>query len=347
MPPTIQQENWGSIDGKPVTLFTMTNANGMIVKLTNFGGIITSVMVPDKDGNFEDVVLGFDNLQQYIDGHPNFGATIGRFTNRIRNAKFTIDGKTYHLSPNLDPHNLHGGENGFAKQLWNASAFKNRKEVGVKLTYFSADGEEGFPGNLNATVTYTLTEDNAIVIHFEAETDKPTHVNLSQHSYFNLNACKDKIYDHTIWIDADNYTEIDDDVIPTGKISTVKGTDWDLTVPTRMGDNIFKLDKNGYHYNYIFNKPANRLKKVIEVRDPLSSRTMEVYTTQPAVQFYSGNNIGDTYTGKYGVKYSDHIAFCLETQHYPDTPNHSNFPTTLLLPNQKYDHTVIYKFSVK
>ena len=340
----IQQLEWGTVDGQKIYLFTLTNSNGMRVKISNFGGIITSIVVPDVNNNFSDVVLGFDNLQQYIDGHPCFGATIGRYANRIANASFRIDGREYDLTANSGRHCIHGGAEGFDKKVWQAEAFFSENGLAVRLHYLSPDGEEGFPGNLDTTVNYTLTENNAVNCRFQATTDKPTHVSLTQHSYFNLNGCKTTIDDHLIRIKANTYTEIDGDIVPTGKISTVKGKEWDLTTLTRMGDHFDKLNYNGYHFNYIFDKPLGQLEQVIDVIDPLSGRMLEVSSTQPGVQFYSGNSIDDKYIGKNDIRYGPHMGFCLETQHFPDSPNHPNFPSTLLRPSQRYDHTVIYKF---
>ena len=339
-----QKEEWGTVNGETAFLYTLTNKNGMTVKLTNYGGIITSVLAPDKNGVFEDVVLGFDNLQQYLDKNPCFGATIGRFANRIRNGQFEIGGVKYQLKQNDKVHCSHGA-NEFDRTLWDGAYVENKIGKGIKFHHFSKDGTNGFPGNLDVYVTYTLTKNNAIHVQFEATTDKSTHVNLTQHSYFNLTAMKENIYNHKIQIKADNYTEIDEDIVPTGKISTVKGTDWDLTKMTRIGDNIHKLNHNGYHYCYIFNKPLNSLEEVIKVIEPTSGRTLTVSTTQPGVQFYSGNSIG-SFIGKKGLKYRPHDAFCLETEHLPDSPNHSNFPSTLLKPNEKYNEVVIYDFGV-
>ena len=337
----VQQEDWGEIQGKKVYHYTLTNSQGMVVKVTNYGGIITSVLVPDKNGDLSDVVLGFDNLQQYTAPNPCFGAAIGRFANRIKDAKFEIDGKTYQLEKNNGEHCLHAG-NEFDRVVWDCEIIEN----GLRLHHFSKDGTYGFPGNLDVYITYTLTEENAIHVTFAAETDKATHVNLTQHSYFNLNGGKELIYDHRIKIDADNYTEIDADIIPTGILSTVKGTDWDLTKMTRIGDHIHQLDHNGYHYCYVFNKSTDAFKKVIEVVEPTSGRTLEVSTSQPGVQFYTGNSISNELVGKYNIQYQPHIAFCLETQHFPDTPNHKSFPSTLLLPGEKYEEVVVYKFGV-
>lgn len=342
----VKQQNWGEVNNTKVFLYTITNSHGMVMKLTNYGGIITSVIVPDKNGKMDDVVLGFDNLQQYLDPNPCFGATIGRFANRIKDAKFEIDGVTYHLTKNSGENCIHGGDE-FDRVVWDSKIVKNKLGCGVCLHYLSKDGSNGFPGNLDVYATYILTENNAIHVCFEATTDKSTYVNMTQHSYFNLSGCKELINDHLIKIDADNYTEIDKDIVPTGIVSTVKGTDWDLTTLTRIGDNLSKLDYNGYHYCYVFNKPPGELKKVIEVIEPKSGRKLEISTTQPGVQFYSGNSIPSNLTGKYGIHYRPHIAFCLETQHLPDSPNHANFPTTLLRPGEKYKETVIYNFGIE
>ncbi len=340
-----RQEPWGMSQNRQVYLYTLTNKNGMVVKMTNYGAIITSIMVPDKRGKLEDVVLGFDNLKQYTEPNPCFGAVIGRYANRIKNATFTINDSVYHLTKNDGNNCSHGGYE-FNTAVWWAKKIETKDGAGIKFGYISADGSNGFPGNLNATVTYLLTDSNSVNIHYEATTDKPTHVNFTQHSYFNLTGCNEPVYGHSILIDADNYTEIDQEIVPTGVISTVAGTLWDLTRLTPIGDNIRKLDFNGYHYCYVFNKTAGQLKKVIEVVEPKSGRTLEVSTTQPGVQFYSGNSIPDTIVGKYGITYRPHMAFCIETQHFPDSPNHSNFPSTLLLPQGKYDQTVIYHFGL-
>jgi aldose 1-epimerase len=342
----VYAETWGEVDGQEVKLYTLTNSNGMVIKLTNYGAILTSVVVPDREGNFEDVVLGFDNLEQYLGDDPCFGATIGRFVNRIRNARFTIGDSTYILSANDKGHCIHGGINGFHTKVWDNEVIQNDSSVGVQFHYFSKDNEEGFPGNLHAFVTYTLNDSNEIAIHFKAETDQPTHVNFTHHSYFNLTGLKDKIFDHLVKIDADQTLEIDEDIVPTGNLLPVKTTIRDLNKLTRIGENIFKMDHKGYHFCYVFKKATDSGDWVIEVREPVSGRKLEVYTTQPGVQFYTGNSIGDRFTGKYGIQYGDHDAFCLETQHFPDTPNHENFPSTLLLPGDLYNETVIYKFSV-
>lgn len=338
-------ESWGEIDGEKVYLYTLSNENKMELKVCNYGAIITSLMVPDRKGKLEDVVLGFDKLERYLEPNPCFGAAIGRFANRIRDGRFSIGDSVYQLVQNDNGHCIHGG-NEFDRLVWESEVIKSNEGNAIRLHHLSEDGSNGFPGNLDVYITYTLTSDNSIHVLFEATTDKSTHVNLTQHSYFNLAGTDEKIFDHLIHIDADHYTEIDEDVVPTGGIATVKGKDWDLTELTRIGDNIHKLDKGGYHYCYVFNKEENELKKVIEVLEPNSGRTLEVTATQPGVQFYTGNGIAD-FTGKGNIKYGAHSAFCLETQHFPDSPNHHHFPSTLLNPGEKYEETVIYHFGIK
>ncbi|TYA84387.1 aldose epimerase family protein [Seonamhaeicola marinus] len=342
----IQVENWGEVENKPVYLYTLTNANGMQAKLTNFGGILTALLTPDKNNNLTDVVLGFDNLDQYVADNPCFGATIGRFANRIRNAEFVIDSTTYIVEKNAGEHHIHGGQE-FNKVVWEGKTFTDEGKNGVIFKYHSKDGTKGFPGNLDVTVTYTLTDSNDLRIDFEANTDKATHINLTHHSYFNLAGTDKLIYDHEIKIDADNITTIDEDIVPTGTFTPVKNTVMDLTSLTAIGKNIGKLNNNGYHFCYVFNKALSEYKKVIEVIEPKSGRTMSVTTTQPSVQFYSGNGISNEITGKYDVTYQPHSAFCLETQHLPNTPNLTNFPTTLVKPNETYKEHVIYSFGIQ
>ncbi|WP_170309834.1 aldose epimerase family protein [Seonamhaeicola maritimus] len=341
----IHTENWGEANNKPVYLYTLTNKNGTQAKLTNYGAILTSLLIPDKDNNFTDVVLGFDNLDQYVADNPCFGATIGRFANRIRNGQFKIDSTTYNIVKNADKHHIHGALE-FNRAVWDGSTFTNESGIGVVFKYLSKDGSMGFPGNLDVTVTYTLTNNNDLKIDFEATTDKTTHVNLTHHSYFNLAGTDKLIYDHKIKIDADNITTIDEDIVPTGEMELVKNTDKDLTSYTRIRDHIGKFKNNGYHFCYVFNKDLKEAKKVIEVIEPESGRTMAVTATQPSVQFYSGNAISEKIIGKYGVNYKPHSAFCLETQHLPNTPNLPNFPTTLLKPNETYKEHVIYSFGI-
>lgn len=343
---SVSTEHWGELNGEPVWHYTIANPNGASMKVTNYGGIITSVNVPDKNGKLEDVVLGFDNLKQYQDPNPCFGATIGRFANRIKQGTFVIDSITYNLDTNDGKHCIHGA-NEFNTVVWESEIVREASGVGVRLHYLSVDGTKGFPGNLDAIVTYLFSPENEVIVRFEATTDKATHVSMTQHSYFNLNGVKSPVYDHLIRIDASRYTEIDDEVVPTGVLAPVENTDWDLTSLTRIGDNIHKLNNNGYHFCYVFDKEPGAFKKVIEVYEPESGRTLEVSTSQPSVQFYSGNTIDNQLKGKQGIQYRPHMAFCLETQHLPDSPNKPQFPSTLLKPGEKYLEQVVYKFGVK
>lgn len=341
----VTKKMWGKVAGKQIWLYTVTNNQGASLQLTNYGGIITSIKVPDRNGKLGDVVLGFDNLKQYVDPNPCFGATIGRFANRIRNGEFSINGIHYVLEKNDGKNCIHGG-NEFDKAVWDGEIVHEAKGDGVRFHYLSTDGSKGFPGNLDVYASYLFTNQDEVYVRFEAETDKTTPVNITQHSYFNLNGVTGPIYNQRVKIDADNYTEIDDEIIPTGIISPVKNTDWDLTSLTRIGDNIQKLDHDGYHYCYVFNKKPDELKKVIEVIDPDSGRTLEVSTTQPGVQFYTGNSISEQLVGKYGIQYGKHMACCLETQHLPDSPNHPNFPSSILKPGQKYMQVTVFKFGL-
>jgi aldose 1-epimerase len=331
-------------EGQPVDLYTLTNASGMTVKITNYGGIVTSLQVPDKNGKFDDVVLGFDTLDQYLEGHPYFGALVGRYGNRIAKGKFTLNGTEYQLAANNGENHLHGGIKGFDKVVWNAEMVKKENEMGVKLSYLSKDGEEGYPGNLTAVVTYVLTNDNELIINYKAETDKPTPVNLTHHSYFNLKgAGNGDILGHLLTIDADRFTPVDEGLIPTGELKSVKDTPMDFTVPKAIGERIDQV-KGGYDHNYVLNGWDGSLRLAAKVVEPLSGREMEVWTTEPGLQFYTGNFLDGTITGKNGKVYNKHYGFCLETQHFPDSPNKAGFPSTILEPGEKYTHTTIYRF---
>ncbi|WP_282038089.1 aldose epimerase family protein [Saccharicrinis aurantiacus] len=341
---SISEKHWGVHNGKAVKLYTLTSKTGMQVKITNYGAIVTSIMVPDKNGKQGDVVLGFDNLEQYIGPNPCFGATIGRVANRIKGASFTIDSIRYDLTKTEGDNISHGAQE-FNKAVWDAEVIKDDKGVGLSMHYFSPDGSHGFPGNVDSYVSYILA-DSALVIKFEAITDKATHINMTNHSYFNLAGTDKNIYDHQVQINAKEYTAIDDEIVPTGEIKSLKGTDWDLSTMKPLAENIHKLNYRGYHYNYVLNKAPHLLAKVMEVQEPVSGRTMQVYTTQPGIQFYTGNAISESIIGKYGHKYGMHSAFCVETQHFPNTPNCSNFPSTLITPEMTYDETVIYKFGI-
>jgi aldose 1-epimerase len=333
-------------DGKEVMLFTLTNAQNATLKVSTYGGTITALEVPDKDGNFADVVLGFNNFQDYLGAHPFFGVIAGRYANRIALCRFTLDGVEYKLAATDGRHHLHGGVVGFDKVVWDGEEVKTADAVGVKLTYLSKDGEEGYPGNLRTTVTYWWNNNNELVIEYEAETDKPTVINLTNHSYFNLSGeGSGDILGHEIMINADRYTAVDNELIPTGELAPVEGTALDLRTTKPIGAGFTEL-KDGYDHNYVLNKEGDELSLAARVSDPKSGRKMEVYTTQPGVQFFTGNTMDGTLKGKSGRIYHKHAGFCLETQHFPDSPNHPSFPTTRLNPGETFREKTIYKFFV-
>lgn len=355
-PSRITQAPFGTTpDGQNATLYTLRNANGMEVRATDYGGIIVSLRVADREGQFEDVVLGYDSLASYIEETPYFGAIIGRYGNRIANGRFTLDGQTYTLATNNGPNHLHGGLKGFDKVLWNAEPFENETGVGLIFTRTSPDGEEGYPGTLQARVTYTLTDDNELVFEYEATTDQATPVNLTQHTYFNLagDGAGD-ILDHVLTIYADAFTPVDSTLIPTGEIRPVEGTPFDFTEPTPIGARIEQDDEQirfglGYDHNFVLSRDgaaADSLVLAVHVYEPTSGRVMEVFTTEPGVQFYSGNFLDGSLTGKGGVVYEHRTGFCLETQHFPDSPNQPNFPSTILEPGERYHTRTVYAFSV-
>ena len=350
----IEKQSFGKTeDGMAVDLFTLTNANGMKLKITNYGGIVTSIFVPDKDGNLGDVVLGYDNLEGYLNNNPYFGCIVGRYGNRIAKGKFTLNGKNYTLATNNEPNHLHGGVKGFDKVVWAAKEVKDKDTVGLELTYLSKDGEEGYPGNLSVKVIYTLTNDNALRIDYEATTDQPTVVNLTNHSYFNLkDAGASSILNHELMIDADYITPVDETLIPTGELRSVEGTPFDFRTLTVVGDRIDSDDEQikfagGYDHNFVLNGKAGELRLVGKLFESTSGRVIEVWTTEPGIQFYSGNFLDGTITGKKGIVYQYRHGLCLETQHYPDSPNQPNFPSTTLNPGEKYQTTTVYTFLVK
>ncbi|MFI5130006.1 MAG: aldose epimerase family protein [Chitinophagales bacterium] len=344
----ISEKPYGTYEQKPVTEYTIINANGMQVSVINYGGAITKLITPDKNKVMGDVVTGFESLEGFLQkGVPYFGALIGRYGNRIANAKFTLDGKTYTLPANNGHNSLHGGDKGFDKVYWNID---KQGDNSLKLTYLSKDGEQGYPGNLNVEVIYTLTSDNSLKIDYTATTDKPTPVNLTNHTYFNLSAGKDStILNHELELKADKFTPVNDELIPTGKIADVKGGPMDFTTSKTIGRDLDAAEGGGgFDHNWVLNKKGNALENVATLYEPNSGRIMDVLTTEPGIQFYSGNFLNGTLTNtKNGQKYIKHAALCLETQHFPDSPNKPTFPNTILKPGETYKQTTIYKFSVK
>lgn len=345
----IEKSPFGSMpNGTPVDLYTLSNPNGMVVKITPYGAIITELHVPDRAGRAGNVVLGFESLERYLAGHPFFGAVAGRVANRIARGKFTLDGREYTLAVNNGPNHLHGGLKGFDKKLWRAETTTADGAVSVKLTCTSPDGEEGYPGNLTATVTYTLTDKNELRMDYTATTDKATPINLTNHSYFNL-AGTGNVLDHELLLNADHFTPADATLIPTGEIRSVKGTGLDFTSPRRIGERIreFEAFAKGYDHNFVINGGGGS-KPVLAARvyEPISGRVMECWTTEPGVQLYTGNHIG-AMTGAGGVTYGQYSGFCLETQHYPDSINKPQFPSVVLRPGQTYRTTTSYKFSAR
>ena len=338
------------VDGKQTDLFVLKNKNGMEVCITNFGGRIVSVMVPDKDGVMRDVVLGFDSIQDYIKFPSDFGATIGRYANRINQGKITVDGVEYQLPRNNYGHCLHGGPKGYQYQVFDARQLSNQV---LELTYLSKDGEEGFPGNLTCKVTFSLTDDDAIDIRYSAETDRTTVVNMTNHSYFNLDGDPSKSnLDYLLTIDADAYTPVDSTFMTTGEIVSVEGTDMDFRTPTAVGariDNDFEQLKNGkgYDHNWVLNTKGDVTRPCATLESPSTGIVLDVYTNEPGIQIYAGNFLDGTLTGKKGIVYGRRASVCLETQKYPDTPNKPEWPSALLKPGEKYDSHCIYRFSVK
>jgi aldose 1-epimerase len=341
-------------DGQSVDLYTLTNSNGLIVKITNYGGTVTELWVPDSNGILGDIVLGFDNITDYEEKSPYFGCLVGRYGNRIGKAKFTIDGNEYTLAANDGENHLHGGVDGFDNVVWEATPVYKTNGVGLKLNYVSEDMQEGYPGNLDMTVTYMLTNKNELTIHYEATTDKPTVCNLTNHNYYNLaGQGNGDILGHMLMINADNCTPVDSGLITTGEIVPVAGTPLDFTKLTAIGDRINNDDTQlkygkGYDHNWVLNKKDDdEMSLAAKVYEPSSGRVMKIYTTEPGLQFYSGNFLDGTLVGKQGKVYEHRYGFCLETQHYPDSPNKANFPTTTLLPGQVYETKTVHEFKTK
>jgi aldose 1-epimerase len=338
--------------GEHVDVFTITNAHGMEVRAMTYGGIIVSLKVPDRTGRAGDVVLGYDSLAGYLKTTPYFGAIIGRYGNRIGHAQFTLDGTTYHVPANNGVNSLHGGTVGFDKVVWDAEPFWGDSGVGVAFTYTSPDGDQGYPGKLEARVTYTLTDRNELVVDYHATTDKATPVNLTQHSYFNLAGDgSGDILGQVLAIDADRYTPVDSTLIPTGVIAPVAGTPFDFTAATAIGARIAQDDEQlrrgrGYDHNFVLTRNGPGLAHAARAYDPVSGRTLDVSTTEPGIQFYSGNFLDGTITGKAGHVYAHRNGFCLETQHFPDSPNQPGFPSTILRPGEEYRSRTVFRFGV-
>lgn len=340
-------------DGTEVKRFTLMNDSGMEVDVITYGGIITRWTAPDNQGNYEDIVLGFDNLDQYLNGNPYFGALIGRYGNRIAKGKFSLDGETYSLATNDGENHLHGGEKGFDKVVWQGQAKNTANGSVVELTYTSEDGEEGYPGKLDVKVTYTLTDDDALDIHYEAVTDKPTVVNLTQHSYFNLSGqLSEPVLDHEIYINADTFLPVDGSLIPTGAFKEVAGTPFDFTEPKTIGEEI-EVDNEqlgrgmGYDHCWVINTGDEGFQLIATAHHEETGRFMEVYSDEPGVQFYSGNFLDGTLPAKTGGNYVQRSGFCLETQHYPDSPNQTDFPSVRLNPGETYTSRTMYKLTTK
>jgi aldose 1-epimerase len=340
-------------DGKRVDLYTLTNAGGMEVKITSYGATVVSLVVPDRNSKPADVVLGYDSLEDYIAGGYYFGCIAGRYANRIAGGKFTLDGTEYRLAANDGGNHLHGGLRGFDKMVWQAREFEDNVDMGLRFSYLSPEGEEGYPGNLACTVIYTLNAANELKIDYRAATDTPTIVNLTQHAYFNLaGAGSGNILSHELMINADRFTPVDSRLIPTGELKSVQGTPFDFTRSTAIGARIDSDDEQlilgkGYDHNWVLNKDVDGPSLAARALERDSGRTLEVYTTQPGLQFYSGNFLANRIAAKAGQIYHHRGGFCLETQHFPDSPNRPNFPSTVLEPGAKYEHTTIYKFTAE
>ncbi len=344
---TITEKAFGQFERQPVTEYTITNPSGMQVGILNYGGTVTKILTPDRSGKMGDVVLGYTAIEGFTQkNNPYFGSLVGRYANRIANAGFTLNGKTYQLAKNDNGNSLHGGLKGYDKVIWNATKLPG--DSTLQLTYQSRDGEEGYPGNVNITVNYTLTTDNQLKIDYTAMTDQPTAVNLTNHCYFNLSAGRDStILGHQLQLAADSFTPVNAQLIPTGKIETVKGGPMDFTQSKIIGRDIASV-AGGYDHNWVLNRKGAGLEKIATLSDSASGRVMDVYTTEPGIQFYSGNFLdGTLQQTKGGARYGKHAALCLETQHFPDSPNQPQFPNTILKPGETYRHTTVYAFTTK
>ena len=350
---SISKKLFGTAPEGAVDLYTLSNANQMSVEILTFGGIIKAIYCPDKNGKIENVILGFNTLKPYLETHPYFGAIVGRYGNRIANGKFNIDGTEYNLATNNSPNHLHGGLKGFDKVIWQAREFKDNEKIGLELSYLSKDMEEGYPGNLNVKVTYSLNNQNELSIDYEAVTDKKTICNLTNHSYFNLaGEGKGNILNHQLVIHADSITPVNEHLIPTGEPMVVQGTPFDFRSGKKMGEEIDSNNEQikyggGFDHNFILKGNSESLPIIAKVSEPESGREMEILTTEPGVQFYTGNFLDGTLIGSGNQPYQKRAGFCLETQHYPDSPNQPNFPSTILEVGETYKTTTVYRFKVK
>jgi aldose 1-epimerase len=349
---TVTKKPFGqSRDRQPVELYTLTNSHGMRAAAMTYGGILVELTAPDRKREYANVVLGFDSLDPYLGGHPLFGALVGRYANRIGGARFVLDGKTIEVTKNSGKNHIHGGPNGFDKVVWQAESLTTDAGPAVRLSHVSPDGHNGFPGNLTVRVTYTLTDHDELRLDYGATTDKQTVVNVTNHSYFNLaGPGRGDVLGHVVQINADRYTPADADLIPTGEIKTVAGTPLDFRMPTPIGQRIndeFLRPARGYDHNFVLNKSGNELALAARVTEPTTGRVLEVLTTEPGVQFYTANGMNVRSPGPGGVKYTTRGGFCLETQHYPDSPNKANFPTTVLRPGQEFASTTVFRCSAK
>jgi aldose 1-epimerase len=346
---TIEHDRFGKTsDGADVVLYTLTNAHGMVAKVAEYGAMLTELWVPDRDGKLADVVLGFDRVEQYEQSTFFLGATLGRVANRIANGRFTLDGHEYVLATNRAPNHLHGGVKGFDKRVWTSRWLPvSDSTVAVEFRYTSPDGEEGYPGTLHVTVTYTLTDANELRLEYSATTDKPTPVNLTNHSLFNL-AGTGTVLDHVLTINAARYTPVNATLIPTGELASVTGTALDFTRPHRIGERIeaLRATTNGYDNNFVLNSGGGALAIAAHVDDPVSGRTMEISTTEPGMQFFTGNRLDGTVSGVGGVMYHQHAGFSLETQHFPDAVNHQSFPSVIRRPGETFHSTTVYRFTI-
>ena len=354
----IEKAVYGKLkDGTQVDIYTLTNKKGAVAKILNYGGIVTELLMPDRDGKMGDVVLGFDNLEDYVEKNPYFGCLVGRYGNRIAKGKFKVGDNEYTLdtnnTPDDKPCSLHGGLKGFDKQMWEAKPNAQGDQGPILvLSRVSKDMEEGFPGNLTVTATYTLTDENALKLTYSATTDKPTVLNLTHHSYFNLNEATDTILDHEMMIAADKYTPVDSGLIPTGEIPAVKDTPFDFNTPTKIGARVNDENEQlkfgaGYDHNWVMTKQDGKVNLQARVYEAKTGRILEVLSDEPGLQFYCGNFLDGTLKGKKGIVYERRYGMCLEPQHYPDSPNQPNFPSVLLKPGETYSNTIVYRFSAK